>query len=264
MQMATPLDGEEGQMISEMNEMHSTSVEKLPELYHYFGKVEALRFFFRSHQNAFLANVSLKSTTNPEVVIPTEVSFALSRIEVKENKGLDFIPVTIKNPSRTEALTFTIQLIDGNSELLISDTIRTVEVPPYTESSAFAYSLLDDELTEPDDSLVFKIIEVTGGQQSIIGADSLLTIYVEDNDKETYLKSIPSFTIYPNPTSGWIYINDPADKFIKYDIINSQGRIISSMNIENSRINLGNQKKGMYYIRLCSSDKTVLFKVFRK
>ncbi|MFM9945692.1 MAG: T9SS type A sorting domain-containing protein, partial [Bacteroidia bacterium] len=67
-------------------------------------------------------------------------------------------------------------------------------------------------------------------------------------------KSYPThqLSVYPNPASDYIYINNPVNSSVQVDIINSFGQIILTKTIEaNRKLSIAtiNMAKGLYMIR---------------
>ncbi len=72
--------------------------------------------------------------------------------------------------------------------------------------------------------------------------------------------------VYPNPTSGIININiqNNKDLFVTIEIIDCFGRIIKSQdvsNIDKININIADQPKGLYYLRIINNEKINIQKV---
>ena len=81
-----------------------------------------------------------------------------------------------------------------------------------------------------------------------------------------YLTNIPEIDInnivlYPNPTSGVFTII--GDNISNIDILDINGRLIKSfkVNSSNFKIDISNNQKGIYFIKILSSDKTIVKKL---
>jgi len=71
-------------------------------------------------------------------------------------------------------------------------------------------------------------------------------------------------TISPNPTNG--VINVVSDKNYSIDVIDINGRIISTTQMLNNRasIDISGNQAGMYIVRLNSEEGTAIYKVIKK
>ncbi len=75
--------------------------------------------------------------------------------------------------------------------------------------------------------------------------------------KET-LDKRNDIAIYPNPTNGILYINNPSSKNMRIQILNSLGQVVMEKLIENSAIvNIEHFNRGIYIIKLMDLDKTI-------
>ena len=72
MSMYIPFAGKDDeQIIQQLNEFHNTSINEKPHLYNWFDSIQGIRFYFRSLQNGYLANVHVSSTRHiPKVTAP--------------------------------------------------------------------------------------------------------------------------------------------------------------------------------------------------
>src|SRR5690606_2637452 len=74
----------------------------------------------------------------------------------------------------------------------------------------------------------------------------------------TSAESIENFktTVYPNPVSDNVYINN-RDGFQEYSILNIEGGVVKSGNLSsyNNKINIENLSPGMYFIQLKNEFK---------
>jgi len=72
-------------------------------------------------------------------------------------------------------------------------------------------------------------------------------------------------TVYPNPATDKIYINN-LDEFKEFSIINLQGAIIRKMELKQNinQINLENLTPGMYFIAMTGGQKNYTYKILKK
>jgi hypothetical protein len=81
------------------------------------------------------------------------------------------------------------------------------------------------------------------------------------------IKSAPAseYAIFPNPAGDYLYISNPAEKLIKYYIVNEMGQIIQSkIRSADSKININtvDLPAGIYFINIEASAKDKIIKQF--
>lgn len=81
--------------------------------------------------------------------------------------------------------------------------------------------------------------------------------FVNTNIKKE--KRALSFSVYPNPTNGEIYLDLGNIKVSGIKIFNSLGELVYYSKTKRSKINLNNRNKGTYFI-LISSDEACFHK----
>ena len=83
---------------------------------------------------------------------------------------------------------------------------------------------------------------------------------VSDNDKNSFVK------LYPNPTHGEFFLKGDFSQFSSIEITSATGRIIRTIDniseTENTKvIDLNEEPKGMYFLKIKTSEKTETIKV---
>ena len=74
----------------------------------------------------------------------------------------------------------------------------------------------------------------------------------------------PTFSIYPNPTTNFIYIVS-AEKEYEYSLLNTMGQnILSGSNKEDNRLSLDNLQTGIYYLQVYSKGIVKTFKIVKQ
>ncbi len=66
----------------------------------------------------------------------------------------------------------------------------------------------------------------------------------------------PKFTIYPNPATNWLHINNPSTNNFKFTLLNILGEVVFENNLtqgENS-LNIGLLKPGMYLYQIKNNN----------
>ena len=79
--------------------------------------------------------------------------------------------------------------------------------------------------------------------------------------------SLNEVTIYPNPTNGLVHVNLGNNNAINYTISTIEGRIVtqeSNVTANNMTINLSNESKGIYFLKIENNTSSKVYKIIRK
>ncbi|NDP21087.1 MAG: T9SS type A sorting domain-containing protein [Paludibacter sp.] len=114
--------------------------------------------------------------------------------------------------------------------------------------------------------LVKKTFIVPSGKTEIYVAlvrslDSEQLLYIDDmslvvgqqtgiND----IKSAKNLTVYPNPTSKYLYFNDNSSTLNKISILNLQGKTVKTINNTSNKLDVGDLSNGMYILKNVAND----------
>nr|WP_321226793.1 Calx-beta domain-containing protein [uncultured Psychroserpens sp.] len=123
---------------------------------------------------------------------PTTVEFISSSDSVSEGVGTYDLEFTIANESAT-VTSFEVALIggDGDAADINSYTTQTVTFPSGTSANQTAtLTITDDMIFEGDETLIFEIQNVSGGNSATIGTESTFTLTMTDNDTPPPCNSI--------------------------------------------------------------------------
>jgi hypothetical protein len=132
------------------------------------------------------------------------------------------------------------------------DVINVMSTGPFqlepNQSVKIAFALIGG------DSLVNLI---SGANQAQIKYDGMTTGIAQHNISESGL------SIYPNPTKNTITISQTESIFIKYEIYDLNGRLISENKINNTsqKVDLSDYTEGMYVVKLIGKEKNVFKKI---
>ena len=129
-----------------------------------------------------LSNESYEITAEP-VYVPTLVKLSTTVGSVDESAGTFTVSVDIVNPYDLDSTA--VQLVFSGTDSsdfnnFISDTV--VFAKGVSAAQTATIPILDDTDAEGEESFTFTLRNVTGGYQSSIGADSVFTLTVIDND----------------------------------------------------------------------------------
>ena len=70
-----------------------------------------------------------------------------------------------------------------------------------------------------------------------------------------------SISIYPNPTDGWICIDQTVDKI---EVFSTFGELVKIKENMDGYLDLSNLSSGMYFLKLHVKDKTTCVKILKK
>lgn len=246
--MEIPADND----LSQINEAHGSFVSTMPPLYHWFEEIKALRFYWRGNNNFALANVVVSKTGEP---VNTWVEFSKNKIRVNESDKEAELLTLISNPDDNNPTTVKIDLEKGDSRLIDNFTTGIIDFSNGQQSPSALHLRLTGDEDMADDTLIFRITQVSGGKYaSIYGKDSLMLIIRNENITGNIHSLNTKPEIFPNPCAGPIQIKGlPAgNSDIYYELINLTGEILSTgiINRNSPVIPVNKIKSGLYFIRL--------------
>lgn len=101
--------------------------------------------------------------------------------------------------------------------------------------------------------------------QPILGDSYYRLKQVDFDGKYTFSEiqqvNLDRSNIYPNPTSGLIYL---PDSYTSVDILTPSGNIIETIFSENNTINIQDLPNGIYFLNLKNNDSTTIHKIVKK
>ena len=75
----------------------------------------------------------------------------------------------------------------------------------------------------------------------------------------------PSFSVYPNPTQGKVFLAPTLQKVVRFEIVNTWGRVCRQKRISNPQtIDLSNLPNGLYFIKLYTESGCGIVKVVKQ
>jgi hypothetical protein len=118
---------------------------------------------------------------------PTSVAFLSSSSSFSEGAGTVQVQLLITNPDATNATQATVALTGGTasngSDVLPAYTTQTVTFPAGSSANqSISFTLFDDATYEGNETLEFTITGVTGGNSASVGAQSMHTVTILEND----------------------------------------------------------------------------------
>ena len=112
--------------------------------------------------------------------------------------------------------------------------------------------------SEMDEPLTFDIDETSNAYVVINSRNSnfyfdMATVQFTPATNPTSIHKIPEknlISIYPNPSQGIFYINEPINNTANYTIFSSDGRLVYSNKTDKNRINIDHLPNGIYFLEL--------------
>ncbi|MBD3636797.1 MAG: T9SS type A sorting domain-containing protein [Crocinitomicaceae bacterium] len=154
-------------------------------------------------------------------------------------------------PCTSKSLTFSSVYTEGL--VVDGDTVFSAINPP-TYYNGGSWEL---NYTAPDnyhiigDFDVVHLISQTNFLYNVCLACESVTANTNELEAERF-----DVEVYPNPTNGEFYIQNPSEDYLTYQIYNSSGQLVKSGDINGTQvfIDLSDKPKGMYLIRIMNND----------
>ncbi len=116
-------------------------------------------------------------------VTTTTVSFASSSASVAEDAGTYDLVVTISNPDANTATTADVVLTSGDAADIDNYTTQTVTFPAgSSDNQTVVITITDDSEVEGDETLIFELQNVSGGDNASTAAPYQFNLTINDND----------------------------------------------------------------------------------
>mgnify|MGYP001411139802 CR=1 FL=1 len=138
--------------------------------------------------NPFVIDSSLVDRCYFPEYLNTRVFFASSSVTKTEGDAPFNIAVSISAPSAVSATSVQVVLTGGigTAADINNYTTQTLTFPAGSSANQNAsITITDDGLEEGTETLIFKLRNVSGGSSAVIGADSIFTLTLGDNDDIT-------------------------------------------------------------------------------
>ena len=199
---------------------------------------------------------------------PTTVNFAMDSLIVSEDADTVSIPIVLSDVLGTSyALDVVLDLSTSTadqSDLGIPFS-SVIQFDPGVTSQNKLEVILDDTLVESQEYLTYRLEDFVGNPQIIVGADSVFTLVINDNDTSTTsvnaISAVGSFSVFPNPNSGSFHIDwsDFESGPEELALLDVSGRRVwqrSLNSIESiSDIQLPYLPDGLYFLQVVSEDR---------
>lgn len=134
----------------------------------------------------------------------TVIQFSPASAIVNEADGSVSLTVQITNPSATVATTAQIALTDGSASDVGNFVTRSISFPAGSSSNqSISVTITNDTLLEGTESLIFSLINVSGGNSAMIGNYGSFNLEIEDNDIPTVVATAATAIGYNGFTANW-------------------------------------------------------------
>jgi hypothetical protein len=138
-------------------------------------------------------------------------------------------------------------------------------VTSYVQSQAAGdgiVSLVFSDAATTNAQITFNSKEATANKPQLVVTSGTKSAFVNSDKQEVTNKEL---TIYPNPVSDEIHIQN-ADLNSTIEVYNLSGKmvLVKKLGTENSTLNVGSLKAGMYILKASENNKTSLIKFIKK
>lgn len=116
----------------------------------------------------------------------TVVQFVSSAVSVSEGSGSYNLTLSISNPSPSVSTTVDVALTSGSAADINNYTTQQVTFPANSSSNQTVnITITDDAVYEGDETLIFTLQNISGGNSAELGANTTFSLTIEDNDATT-------------------------------------------------------------------------------
>jgi endonuclease I len=175
--------------------------------------------------NPFVIDSSLVDRCYFPEYLNTSVFFTATSVTKNEGDAPFNISVSISTPSASTATSVQVVLTGGAAADINNYTTQTLSFPAGSSANqSVSITITDDALVEGTETLVFKLRNVTGGTSAAIGADSVFTLTLGDNDDATapVITSGPSVTGIGSSSATVVWTtNEISNSWVYYGLTTS-------------------------------------------
>lgn len=239
-------------LIQQINNFYQTSIDHLPANYHYFERIEALRFYFRALDNGYLANVKVSKTSH---FSPAVLALASDTLQWLWGDQTNLqIPVSIAN----------VENLETSFRVSVESDQRIIAADEYD----FDLIGLDDQFDLPFsenykpaidvDTLRIKIsaingwLEINENQMVVLVKDGTVTAIRQQNTQPVF---------YPNPFFAQLFTS--SDEPVSFQIFNSQQQLVNEGVLVKS-ISLEQLSPGIYFIKYSQGKNIKVLRLIKK
>ncbi len=146
----------------------------------------------------YVASIWGGSTAN------TIVQFNPASAQVSENAGNVTISVQIINPSPTSATTAQIAINSGSASDVGNFTTRNITFPAGSSANqSISVTITNDSILEGTETLIFSLINISGGNSAGVGNYANFNLEIDDNDIPTPVATAATNLSYTGFTANW-------------------------------------------------------------
>ncbi len=151
-------------------------------------------------------NISASCSFNVSLVNGTLVQFVNSSASANEASGSIVIPISISNPSASNATSFDVVLTSGSSVGINSFISQTFSFAAgSTANQILNISIVNDNICEDGETFVFSLQNISGGYMAAAGSNASFILNLNDDDQQTPVLLSENFD--DNDVSNWQFKN---------------------------------------------------------
>ncbi len=229
------------------------NIENIPVNYNWFSQVNGLRIYFRSIQNAALANLKVTATSNFE-------QFASDTLIYQDFPAEIHLPIQVTSNLPTTEPEFKINLLKAGS---VFSTDESSAIYPILNSEIFStWELVANSTPNQPDTLWFGI-ESLATEIAINGRKQIAVILGAGTITNVPLQNDVTFSAYPNPFQEALkFKNNGLIGQVRIFTITGKEILLAEIK-DHLQLETGNWEQGIYFVEFNSSQYHKIFKLIK-